>query len=220
MSFKLIRNYGSRGTNGSLWYGSEMICHTIELPWKENLPFISCIPEGKYLLEKRNTEKRGDHLILQSVSGRSYILIHPANDALKELEGCIAPVMELKGPGKGSQSRAAMERLLSAFEEAQKGQNHIYIIIKEQLVMNIFNRAKQPTPKFFKKLRAVGLILAAVGRAILGAPIALPAAIVTFAGYLTVGATVLTAVSQVTVEDEKRIALPPQVKNKGDADPW
>jgi hypothetical protein len=220
MDFELFRTYDSKGTNGSLWYGGALICHTIELPWKDNQPFVSCIPEGKYLLEKRHTVERGHHLILNSVSGRSYILIHPANHALKELEGCIAPVMELKGPGQGLRSKEANQRLLSVFEKAQKLHNHIYIIIKKQSVMNILNRVKQPTPKFFKKLRAIGLILAAAGGAILGAPIALPAGLITFAGYLTVGATVLTAVSQVTVEDEKKILIPPQVKNKGHADPW
>ncbi len=86
--------------------------------------------------------------------------------------------------------------------------------------MNILNRAKQPTPKFFKKLRAIGLILATAGGAILGAPIALPAGLITFVGYLTVGATVLTAVSQVTVEDETKFPGVPKVKNRGDGDPW
>ncbi|WKK83392.1 hypothetical protein [Marivirga arenosa] len=68
--------------------------------------------------------------------------------------------------------------------------------------MNIIKRAQQPTPKFFKKLRTAGLILAAIGGAILSAPISLPAGVITLAGYLTVGASVLTAVSQVTVETE------------------
>ncbi|MEQ8551465.1 MAG: hypothetical protein RIC06_23870 [Cyclobacteriaceae bacterium] len=67
--------------------------------------------------------------------------------------------------------------------------------------MTIIERAKAPTPKFFKVLRNVGLALAAAGGALLAAPISLPAGIVALGGYLTVGGTVLTAVSQVTVED-------------------
>lgn len=219
MSFELIRNYKSSGTNGSLRYGGEKICHTIELPWKDNQPFISCIPEGKYLLEKRITHERGFHLILKSVPGRSWILIHPANDARTELEGCIAPVTELTGIGKGINSRDALEKLLEVFEEAQKHQNHIYITIKEKSAMNIIERVKKPTPKLFRKLRTVGLILAAAGGAILGAPITLPAGLITVAGYLTVGASVLTAVSQVAVEDEEKMPPLPEVKNKGDASP-
>ena len=67
--------------------------------------------------------------------------------------------------------------------------------------MTIIERAKAPTPKFFKVLRTIGFSLAAAGGALLAAPISLPAGIVALGGYLTVGGTVLTAVSQVTVED-------------------
>ncbi len=71
--------------------------------------------------------------------------------------------------------------------------------------MNIIERAKAPTPKFFKVLRNIGLALAAAGGALITAPISLPVGIVALGGYLTVGGTVLTAVSQVTVENtEKR----------------
>ena len=68
--------------------------------------------------------------------------------------------------------------------------------------MNIIERVKAPTPKFFRILRNIGLAIAAAGAAILAAPIGLPAAIVTLGGYLTVGGAVLSAVSQVTVSDE------------------
>ncbi|MEQ9217929.1 MAG: hypothetical protein RLO17_07805 [Cyclobacteriaceae bacterium] len=70
--------------------------------------------------------------------------------------------------------------------------------------MTIIERVKAPTPKFFKVLRNVGLALAAAGGALLAAPISLPAGIVALGGYLTVGGTVLTAVSQVTVEDSAK----------------
>ncbi|MFH6983360.1 hypothetical protein [Marinoscillum luteum] len=71
--------------------------------------------------------------------------------------------------------------------------------------MTIIERAKAPTPKFFKVLRNVGLALAAAGGALLAAPISLPAGIVALGGYLTVGGTVLTTVSQVTVEDIAKV---------------
>lgn len=58
-----------------------------------------------------------------------------------------------------------------------------------------------PTPKFFKVLRNIGLALAAVGGTILTAPLALPAIIVTIGGYVAVAGGVLSAVSQLTVED-------------------
>jgi len=69
--------------------------------------------------------------------------------------------------------------------------------------MNIIKRAKAPTPKFFKVLRNIGLVLAAVGGTILAAPVALPIVITTIGGYLTVAGGVASAVSQLTTSIEK-----------------
>ena len=65
----------------------------------------------------------------------------------------------------------------------------------------IVNRAKAPTPKFFKVLRNIGLALATIGGAILTSPVVLPAVVVTVGGYLAVAGGVLSAVSQLTVDD-------------------
>ncbi len=68
--------------------------------------------------------------------------------------------------------------------------------------MNIVKRVKAPTPRLFKTLRTVGLVLAAVSTAIVTAPITLPVVVVTIAGYLTVAGSVLSAVSQITVDGD------------------
>lgn len=68
--------------------------------------------------------------------------------------------------------------------------------------LNIVERLTAPTSKFFKAIRTVGICLAAVGGAIIAAPVTLPVAIVTVAGYLTVAGSVMTAVAQATVEGE------------------
>lgn len=70
--------------------------------------------------------------------------------------------------------------------------------------MNVLDRAKAPTPKFFKVLRTVGLALLAVSGSIVAAPIALPTVVVTVAGYAAVAGGVLSAVSQVTVDDQTK----------------
>uniref|UniRef100_UPI0040477466 hypothetical protein n=2 Tax=Flavobacterium TaxID=237 RepID=UPI0040477466 len=57
-------------------------------------------------------------------------------------------------------------------------------------------------PKFFKVLRNVGLVLAAVGGTILAAPIALPVLVTTIGGYMAVAGGVLTATSQLTTTDD------------------
>ncbi|MBU3012861.1 hypothetical protein KO506_15720 [Polaribacter vadi] len=68
--------------------------------------------------------------------------------------------------------------------------------------MNIVERYKKPTPRFFKILRNIGIALATAGGAIIAAPIAIPSLVVTIATYMTVVGTVATAVSQAVVKDE------------------
>ena len=72
----------------------------------------------------------------------------------------------------------------------------------KQINAKIIKRAKAPTPKFFKVLRTLGITLAAVGGVIVASPVALPAAIVSVAGYLAVAGSVAAAVSQTTQEPE------------------
>ena len=70
--------------------------------------------------------------------------------------------------------------------------------------MKIIERYKKPTPKFFRVLRNIGIALATAGGAIIAAPVSIPAAIITVATYMTVAGTVVTAVSQSVVSDEKK----------------
>ena len=111
MELTLKRQYFSSGTNGILSLDGKEICRTIELPWRGNQRRISCIPEGTYLIRKRYSKKFRWHFELLGVRNRDLILIHPANDALKELNGCIAPVSEHSGEGKGTRSRVASDKL-------------------------------------------------------------------------------------------------------------
>lgn len=69
--------------------------------------------------------------------------------------------------------------------------------------LNLVERVKAPTPKWFKIVRAIGITLTAVGGAILTAPVAIPATIVTVAGYLALGGTIATAVAQTAIQAEE-----------------
>jgi hypothetical protein len=129
MELELIRTYHPEGTNGELML---KVCYTLELPWRDNARNLSCIPEGRYALGVRYTKERGEHLIVQRVRGRDGILIHPANDALRELRGCIAPVSRLTGPGRGSQSRGANEKLKALVLEALGRKEDVFITIKSK----------------------------------------------------------------------------------------
>lgn len=107
----LRRVYGTEGTNGTIYFEGRKVCHSIELPWRDNIPRLSCIPAGSYRLVKRTYTKHGEQIGIPAVSGRKAILIHAGNDALKDLQGCIAPVMTLHGAGKGLESRQALGKL-------------------------------------------------------------------------------------------------------------
>lgn len=111
MKLYLKRQYFPGGTNGKITYQNAPICETIELPWQNNKKRISCIPSGRYRLTKRVHPRHGEQLYIPNVPGREDILIHPANFALRELQGCIAPVTKCTGQGLGLYSRIAYERL-------------------------------------------------------------------------------------------------------------
>lgn len=68
--------------------------------------------------------------------------------------------------------------------------------------LNLVQRAIAPTPGFFRKLRNIGLLLTAISGTLIASPIALPAFILTAAGYIAVTGTVVSAVSQLTVEEK------------------
>lgn len=126
----LTRKYFPDGTNGKLECEGKFLCYTIELPWKENEKNISCIPEGEYFLRKRYSRKFAWHLELVAVENRSLILMHPANNALQELNGCIAPITKLSGPGLGLQSRKAFAKLKSLVYGALDSAEKVKIIVQ------------------------------------------------------------------------------------------
>lgn len=111
MIVRLLRTYHEQGTNGEIWFEEEFICYAIELPWLANVRNISCIPEGRYVLAKRFSKRFKWHIWVKDVSDRGFILFHAANDSLKELKGCIAPVSRLTAVGRGEQSRLALGKL-------------------------------------------------------------------------------------------------------------
>ena len=122
MKLELFRQYFPNGTNGELFFNGKKVCNTIELPWKENQRKVSCVPEGVYKVRKRFSQKFKWHLEIINVKNRDLILFHPANNALKELNGCIAPVSEISGEGKGIRSRIAFDKLKEIlFPNLEKG---------------------------------------------------------------------------------------------------
>ena len=68
--------------------------------------------------------------------------------------------------------------------------------------MKIVERIKAPTPKFFRILRSIGLALLAISGTVVAAPVVLPAVVVSVAGYMALAGGVISAVSQMAVDDK------------------
>ena len=66
--------------------------------------------------------------------------------------------------------------------------------------MELKERWQSKTPKFWKKVQRVGIIAGAVGAAIITAPVALPAALITASSYLLAIGGVTATLSQLTKE--------------------
>lgn len=64
------------------------LCVTIERPWLDNQPDISCIPSGTYHFYTYQSPTKGQVWRTDDVPNRKYIEIHAANWA-HSLSGCI-----------------------------------------------------------------------------------------------------------------------------------
>ncbi|MBI5373729.1 MAG: hypothetical protein HZA79_17015 [Sphingobacteriales bacterium] len=130
MELVLTRQYNDKGVSGTLTFNGERICDSIEPPWRNNQRQISCIPEGRYLLTLRSSLRFGWHLLVNNVPGRSLILIHAFNYALKESRGCIGPVKKLTGPGQGLSSRDALCGLMQLVLPCLNKRKPVFLTIK------------------------------------------------------------------------------------------
>lgn len=75
-------------TMGYLIANGQVICYTLELPWKDNKNDISCIPAGTYngILRYDKTDKW--RIQLEKVPNRTGVQIHMGNFTT-QIEGCI-----------------------------------------------------------------------------------------------------------------------------------
>lgn len=78
----------SEGTFGVLELGGYPFCVTLENPWLNNEPFVSCIPKGQYNLRRVESPKFGDTFEVADVEGRSHVVFHEGNTQI-DTHGCI-----------------------------------------------------------------------------------------------------------------------------------
>lgn len=123
----LIRRYFPTHTLGALVAIDERgnhlhTCITLELPWRDNAPQISCIPEGAYPVAARKSEKFGYHYHVQNVPGREWILFHPGTFT-RQLRGCIIPGqryrdLDADGIPDILNTRNTLDRMLTALGQS------------------------------------------------------------------------------------------------------
>lgn len=115
--------YHPEGTLGVIDFFEERF-YTIERPWLDNKPNVSCIPVGKYDTGWRKSPRFGETWHIQDVTDRTYILIHAANFP-KDVQGCIGLGTGLMGDRVAvSNSRKAVDR----FEELTRDVNWRLIV--------------------------------------------------------------------------------------------
>ena len=78
----------NKGTKGVLVFNNDPFSVTLELPWLDNEPYVSCIPAGEYICKRVNSPKFNDTFEVTNVPNRTHVLFHKAN-RLRDLLGCI-----------------------------------------------------------------------------------------------------------------------------------
>jgi len=67
----------------------------------------------------------------------------------------------------------------------------------------IKRRALAPTPPFFQLLKKAGLLIAAIGTAMLTAPGEVPEMLLAYAGHAVTAGTILVSICQLTVDETR-----------------
>ena len=70
---------------------------------------------------------------------------------------------------------------------------------------NLKERWNAKTPKFWKKVQRIAIIAGTIAGIIIAAPVTLPAALITVAGYVAVVGTAVATTAQLTKEDNPEI---------------
>ena len=102
---------------------------TLELPWKNNTPEVSCIPKGEYICKRVNTSRHGECFEICDVPGRTAVLIHWGN-VTSNSQGCVLlgeEFGELSGQFAVLSSRTAY----SEFMKRVSGHANFRLVIEE-----------------------------------------------------------------------------------------
>jgi len=125
---ELIRTYCRHHTEGELYVDGELICLTLEHPWRDNKKGISCVPEGEYRLSKFESIKHPNTYHVDNVPDRTGILFHVGN-GLGDTHGCILTGTEFAATGiRILYSKVGFKQFMTAM----KGRETDRILITEE----------------------------------------------------------------------------------------
>jgi len=128
------------GTFGFLLASNKIICATLELPWNDNKPFLSCIPNGVYECVRITSELvsnvGGKTYIVHNVPGRSGILFHTGN-WVTDTDGCIITGLYhgyLKNPKTERVERVVLgsRHAFKRFMEEMEGIGRFVLVVRSE----------------------------------------------------------------------------------------
>lgn len=133
--------YSDMGTFGKLYIDGKFFCYTVEQLWKDNLPEVSCIPEGTYqlklrfspIVQKSSDGEFSEGYEITNVPGRKYVMVHAANtfDQLKACLACGDSLGFVNNKWAVLNSKTTFKKLMHKLEEKNDW---------EMLITNIFDK--------------------------------------------------------------------------------
>ena len=102
------------------------VCLTLENPWLNNDPKVSCVPAGSYNCDIIQSPSKGRVYTLRNVPGRTNILIHAGNTTHDTI-GCILLGTAL-GEFNGVTGITSSQSALAAFMATMEGRNFSLVI--------------------------------------------------------------------------------------------
>lgn len=117
------------GTYGVLIDDTRPFAVTLERPWVDNQPNVSCIPAGTYTCARKQSPRFGNTFEITGVPGRSHILFHAGNTAA-DTEGCVLVAEEFTTM-RGGMAVGSSRRGFSELMAKLAGQESFTLTIKE-----------------------------------------------------------------------------------------
>lgn len=133
---KIIRKEFEGHCEGKMLYPDDSYTWCLERPWLNNIPYLSCIPYGKYLVSPDDTG-RFRYFRVMDVPMRTDIEFHAAN-RVEELAGCLSPCMSIKD-GIAYNCKDALAKLVKWYSD-DKGVKKSFML--EIVKYNSFKHGK------------------------------------------------------------------------------